>query len=73
MKEQVNLLLGKFHLVSKAGRIEKSVEAHIGAVLAARWSHDGSALVTAGEDGQIKIWSRSGMLRSTLSSNSKFK
>ncbi|KAJ7333192.1 Intraflagellar transport protein 80 [Desmophyllum pertusum] len=27
---------------------------------------DGSAMVTVGEDGQVKIWSRSGMLRSTL-------
>uniref|UniRef100_A0A8C5DF42 Intraflagellar transport 80 homolog (Chlamydomonas) n=1 Tax=Gouania willdenowi TaxID=441366 RepID=A0A8C5DF42_GOUWI len=60
---------GKFHLVSKAGRIEKSVEAHKGAVLAARWNYDGSALITAGEDGQIKIWSKSGMLRSTLASH----
>ncbi|MBN3310460.1 IFT80 protein, partial [Amia calva] len=56
----------KFHLVSKTGRIEKSVEAHRGAVLAGRWNYDGTALITAGEDGQIKIWSRSGMLRSTL-------
>ncbi|RVE64929.1 hypothetical protein OJAV_G00130660 [Oryzias javanicus] len=57
---------GKFHLVSKMGRIEKSVEAHKGAVLAGRWNHDGTALVTAGEDGLIKIWSKVGMLRSTL-------
>ncbi|XP_054901538.1 intraflagellar transport protein 80 homolog [Poeciliopsis prolifica] len=57
---------GKFHLVSKMGRIEKSVEAHKGAVLAGRWNYDGTALITAGEDGQIKIWSKSGMLRSTL-------
>ncbi|XP_054649376.1 intraflagellar transport protein 80 homolog [Dunckerocampus dactyliophorus] len=57
---------GKFHLVSKTGRIEKSVDAHKGAVLAGRWNHDGTALVTAGEDGQIKNWSKSGMLRSTL-------
>uniref|UniRef100_A0AAR2IHX4 Intraflagellar transport 80 homolog (Chlamydomonas) n=1 Tax=Pygocentrus nattereri TaxID=42514 RepID=A0AAR2IHX4_PYGNA len=57
---------GKFHLVSKMGRIEKSVEAHRGAVLAGRWNYDGTALITAGEDGQIKIWSKSGMLRSTL-------
>ncbi|XP_026225134.1 intraflagellar transport protein 80 homolog [Anabas testudineus] len=57
---------GKFHLVSKTGRIEKSVEAHKGAVLAGRWNYDGTALITAGEDGQIKIWSKSGMLRSTL-------
>uniref|UniRef100_A0A671U1G4 Intraflagellar transport 80 homolog (Chlamydomonas) n=1 Tax=Sparus aurata TaxID=8175 RepID=A0A671U1G4_SPAAU len=59
---------GKFHLVSKTGRIEKSVEAHKGAVLAGRWNYDGTALITAGEDGQIKIWSKSGMLRSTLAS-----
>ncbi|XP_048859543.1 intraflagellar transport protein 80 homolog isoform X3 [Brienomyrus brachyistius] len=57
---------GKFHLASKAGRIEKSVEAHHGAVLAGRWNYDGTALITTGEDGQIKIWSKSGMLRSTL-------
>ncbi|MEQ2249290.1 Intraflagellar transport protein 80, partial [Ilyodon furcidens] len=56
----------KFHLVSKMGRIEKSVEGHKGAVLAGRWNYDGTALITAGEDGQIKIWSKSGMLRSTL-------
>ena len=40
------LISGKFHLISKTGRTEKSVEAHRGAVLACRWSHDGSALVT---------------------------
>ncbi|KAJ8388659.1 hypothetical protein AAFF_G00130680 [Aldrovandia affinis] len=57
---------GKFHLASKMGRIEKSVEAHRGAVLAGRWNYDGTALITAGEDGQLKIWSKSGMLRSTL-------
>ncbi|TRY89075.1 hypothetical protein DNTS_009800 [Danionella cerebrum] len=57
---------GKLHLVSKSGRIEKSVEAHRGAVLAGRWNHDGTALITAGEDGQLKIWSKTGMLRSTL-------
>ncbi|XP_034085261.1 intraflagellar transport protein 80 homolog isoform X3 [Gymnodraco acuticeps] len=59
---------GKFHLTSKIGRVEKSVEAHKGAVLAGRWNYDGTALITAGEDGQIKIWSKSGMLRSTLAS-----
>ncbi|XP_029472943.1 intraflagellar transport protein 80 homolog isoform X1 [Rhinatrema bivittatum] len=57
---------GKFHLISKLGRVEKSVEAHSGAVLAGRWNYEGTALLTAGEDGQIKIWSKSGMLRSTL-------
>ncbi|XP_050164349.1 intraflagellar transport protein 80 homolog isoform X1 [Myiozetetes cayanensis] len=57
---------GKFHLISKLGRVEKSVEAHCGAVLAGRWNYEGTALVTVGEDGQVKIWSKSGMLRSTL-------
>uniref|UniRef100_UPI00398F7D97 intraflagellar transport protein 80 homolog isoform X2 n=1 Tax=Pristiophorus japonicus TaxID=55135 RepID=UPI00398F7D97 len=57
---------GKFHLVSKSGRVEKSVEAHRGAVLAGRWNYEGTALVTVGEDGQIKIWSKTGMLRSTM-------
>ncbi|XP_052215553.1 intraflagellar transport protein 80 homolog isoform X1 [Dreissena polymorpha] len=61
---------GKFHIIGKTGRVEKSVEAHKGAVLSGRWSYDGSALLTAGEDGQVKIWSRSGMLRSTLTQNS---
>ncbi|XP_070365859.1 intraflagellar transport protein 80 homolog isoform X1 [Equus asinus] len=57
---------GKFHLISKLGRVEKTVEAHCGAVLAGRWNYEGTALVTVGEDGQIKIWSKTGMLRSTL-------
>ena len=38
--------IGKFHLISRNGRIEKSVEAHRGAVLSGRWSFDGSAMVT---------------------------
>lgn len=40
--------------------------AHEGAVIVVRWSHDGSALLTAGEDGDVKIWSKSGDLRSCL-------
>nr|XP_046169772.1 intraflagellar transport protein 80 homolog [Oncorhynchus gorbuscha] len=50
------------------GCIEKSAEAHKGAVLARRWNYDGTALITAGEDGHVKIWSKSGLLRSTLAS-----
>ncbi|KAI8620753.1 WD40-repeat-containing domain protein [Chytriomyces sp. MP71] len=57
---------GKLYLCSKAGRIEKVVEGHKGAVLAVKWNYDGTALVTAGEDGHLKIWSRTGMLRSGL-------
>lgn len=38
--------LGKYHLVNKNGRIEKSVDAHKGATTVGRWSNDGSALLT---------------------------
>ncbi|KAH9286684.1 Intraflagellar transport protein 80 -like protein [Echinococcus granulosus] len=57
---------GYFHLVNKSGRVEKSVEAHRGAVLGLRWSYNGDSFATCGEDGQVKVWSRSGMLRLTL-------
>ena len=39
-------LLGKLMLLSKLGRVEKSAEAHTGAVLAARWCSDCTALVS---------------------------
>ena len=56
---------GSFKLISKAGRVEKSVaEAHQTAIISIKWSYEGAALATSGEDGQIKIWSRGGMLRS---------
>ena len=87
---------GRYLLVSSLGRVEKTVEAHKGAVLGALWSHDGSALITCmfidahikwislkhtligciqlhtlinfsdGEEGALKVWSRSGMLRTSL-------
>lgn len=61
---------GTFLLVSRLGRVEKAVEAHRGAVLGTVWSHDGSALLTFGEDGLVKIWSRSGMLRTIIAQSS---
>jgi len=33
-------------LVNKSGRIEKSIDAHKGAITVGRWSTDGSALLT---------------------------
>ncbi len=57
---------GRLQLVGKSSRMEKSVEAHRGACLSGRWSHEGAGIATGGEDGAVKIWSRSGMLRSTL-------
>ncbi len=57
---------GSFKLVSRAGRIEKNVpEAHMTAIISLKWSYEGT-LATAGEDGQIKTWSRGGMLRSQV-------
>ena len=50
----VLFILGKFYFISKNGRIEKSVEAHRGAVLSGRWSYDGNALVT-GKTAAFKI------------------
>ena len=42
----ISLHVGRFLLVSKAGRVEKAVEAHKGAVLGTRWGHDGTTLLT---------------------------
>jgi intraflagellar transport protein 80 len=57
---------GRFALMTSSGKIEKTTEGHTGAILKMRWSHDGTALATAGEDGGVKVWSKTGMLRSTL-------
>ncbi len=63
---------GSFKLVSKAGRVEKNItEAHASAIIAIKWSYEGTAIATSGEDGQIKIWSRGGMLRSAVVQGSK--
>lgn len=64
---------GNFHLVPLSGggggntsRMEKGIEAHRGSIIAILWSNDISTLATAGEDGLVKVWSRNGMLRTTL-------
>ena len=40
---------------STNAREEKKINAHTGAVTVVRWNHDGSALVSSGEDGDIKV------------------
>lgn len=40
------VVVGKLLLLSKLGRVEKSTEAHTGAVLAARWCSDCTAIVS---------------------------
>lgn len=62
---------GTMRFMSRSGREEKKVAAHEGAAIVVRWSHDGSAILTAGEDGDVKIWSKSGNLRSTLVSTGR--
>ncbi len=53
---------GSFVLATGAKRIDTKVpEAHEGAVISIKWSYDGAALATAGEDGLIKLWSKSGV------------
>jgi intraflagellar transport protein 80 len=59
---------GTFRFISRSGREEKKIQAHEGAVICISWSHDGAALLTAGEEGDVKIWSRSGNMRSILAS-----
>ncbi|EDW46393.1 intraflagellar transport protein 80 homolog [Drosophila sechellia] len=60
---------GRFVILNKSARVERSISAHAAAISSGRWSPDGAGLLTAGEDGVIKIWSRSGMLRSTVVQN----
>jgi len=57
---------GSFKIMGRNGRVEKSVDAHKGAVISIKWNYEGTAVVTVGEDGLVKVWSRAGMLRSTL-------
>jgi len=58
---------GTIRFISGAGREEKRVQAaKHGAVISLRGNQDGQSFVSASEDGSVKVWSRSGNLRSTL-------
>uniref|UniRef100_A0A336MI21 CSON001587 protein n=1 Tax=Culicoides sonorensis TaxID=179676 RepID=A0A336MI21_CULSO len=60
---------GRFIILNKSARVERSISGHVGVITSIRWSPDGAGLLTSGEDGVIKVWSRSGMLRSTIVQN----
>eukprot|EP00698_Gefionella_okellyi_P003713 TRINITY_DN13461_c0_g1_i1.p1 TRINITY_DN13461_c0_g1~~TRINITY_DN13461_c0_g1_i1.p1 ORF type:complete len:760 (-),score=156.24 TRINITY_DN13461_c0_g1_i1:43-2322(-) len=62
---------GTFRFVTKQGRVEKQVDGHKGAIITVRWSLDGTALATTGEDGAVKVWSKSGMLRTNLAQTTR--
>lgn len=58
---------GSIKLMSKTGRLEKNVDkAHNGCITCIKWTYDGAALATSGEDGSIKVWSKGIEMRSTL-------
>lgn len=62
---------GRFVILNRSARVERNVVAHQGAINVGRWSPDGSGLLTAGEDGSVKVWSKLGMLRSNIVQNEK--
>lgn len=62
---------GRYIILNRNARVERNVVAHQGPINIGRWSPDGSGLLTAGEDGSIKVWSKMGMLRSHVVQNEK--
>ena len=58
---------GSFKLFNKNCKLEKHVtDAHKRSLIAMKWSYDGGALATCGQDGTLKIWSKNGNLRTNL-------
>ncbi|CCW60819.1 unnamed protein product [Phytomonas sp. EM1] len=54
-----------------SGRVESTIEAHVGNVTGLVYSPEGNSLITAGEDGAVKVWSQAGIPRSTLANTGK--
>nr|CCC94502.1 conserved hypothetical protein [Trypanosoma congolense IL3000] len=52
-------------------RVERTIEAHTGTITGLVYSGDASSIISAGEDGCIKVWSQAGISRSTLVSAGK--
>lgn len=48
---------GRFHIINRSGRIERTVEAHKGAILVGQWGNDGSGFLT-GELHQKNCYNR---------------
>lgn len=63
---------GSFKLYNKNGKLDKHVpDAHKKSLISLKWSYDGGALATTGQDGSLKIWSRNGSLRTNLIQSDK--
>lgn len=60
---------GRFIMLNRNARAERIINAHAEPINACRWSNDGTGLLTASENGTIKIFSKLGMLRSTIIQN----
>lgn len=58
---------GQLDFLNKTGNVQKRVKnAHKGSIISVQFSYDGQTIVSSDEDCVIKLWSRSGMLRSEL-------
>jgi intraflagellar transport protein 80 len=56
--------MGSLLFLSTSGEVTKTIDnAHNGSVTHLQFSSDGHSLMSAGEDGSVKLWSTSGMLR----------
>lgn len=63
---------GRLRLLSYSGRLEKVTDAaHDGSVVCVRWNRNGTAVATGGEDGALKTWSATGMIRATVAQGDK--
>eukprot|EP00892_Ulva_mutabilis_P006133 jgi/Ulvmu1/3892/UM018_0113.1 len=63
---------GCLRLLTPSGKVEKCATlAHTGAVIRVCWNHSGTALASGGEDGVVKTWSATGMIRATIAHEDK--
>lgn len=64
---------GSIKLINKNGKIDKHIttEIHKKSLISLRWSYDGTALASTGQDGALKIWSKNGNLRTNLVQSDK--
>jgi intraflagellar transport protein 80 len=68
----VGYIDGTFKIFNKSCKLEKHVtDAHKKSIISLKWSYDGNALASSGQDGQLKIWSRNGGLRTNLVTSDK--
>lgn len=58
---------GTLYLINNSGNIQKTIkEAHKGSIIKIKFSKDYQTITTSGEDNSVKLWSKSGMLRSEI-------